>query len=119
MKLYGIANCDTVKKARRFLAEAGVDYEFHDYKKKGVDEAALRAQVAEFGWEKILNTRGTTWRKQPDEVKDATTNEAAAIELMLREPSIIKRPIAESDDHRLLGFDPTAWEIALATGELK
>ena len=119
MKLYGIANCDTVKKARRFLEEAGVDYEFHDYKKMGVDEAALRAQVAEFGWEKILNTRGTTWRKQPNEVKAATTNEASAIALMLAEPSVIKRPIVEADGRRLLGFDPTAWEIALAAGELK
>ncbi|PTW62815.1 Spx/MgsR family transcriptional regulator [Breoghania corrubedonensis] len=119
MKLYGIANCDTVKKARRFLAEANVDYEFHDYKKKGVDEAALRAQVAEFGWEKILNTRGTTWRKQPDEVKEATANEEAAIALMLAEPSIIKRPILEADGRRLLGFDLTAWEIALAAGDLK
>lgn len=119
MKLYGIANCDTVRKARRFLDEAGVDYEFHDYKKKGVDEQALRAQVAEFGWEKILNMRGTTWRRQPDEVKQATSDPASAIALMMREPSLIKRPIAESGDRRLLGFDPTAWEIALAAGDLK
>ena len=119
MKLYGIANCDTVKKARRFLEEAGVAYEFHDYKKKGVDEAALRAQIAEFGWEKLLNTRGTTWRKQPDEVKDAITSEQAAIDLMLREPSIIKRPVVDAEGRRLLGFDPTAWEIALEAGELK
>ncbi len=119
MKLYGIANCDTVKKARRFLEDAGVVYEFHDYKKKGVDEAALRAQVAEFGWEKLLNRRGTTWRKQPDEVKEAITDERAAIALMLAEPSIIKRPVVEADGLRLLGFDPTAWEIALESGALK
>lgn len=119
MKLYGITNCDTVKKARRFLDEADVAYEFHDYKKKGVDEAALRAQVSEFGWEKLLNTRGTTWRKQPDAVKEATTNEAAAIDLMLAEPSIIKRPIAVAEGCTLVGFDPTAWEIALASGQLK
>lgn len=119
MKLYGITNCDTVKKARRFLEEAGVPYEFHDYKKLGVDEPALRAQVAEFGWEKMLNTRGTTWRKLPDDVKEATSDEKAAIALMMAEPSIIKRPVAEANGRRLLGFDPTAWEIALEAGELK
>lgn len=118
MKLYGIANCDTVKKARQWLDEAGLAYDFHNYKKDGVDEEALRRFVAEFGWDKVLNRRGTTWRKQPDEVKDAVTDADSAVALMLAEPSMIKRPILETAGNNLIGFDPTAWELALEAGDL-
>ncbi len=118
MKLYGIANCDTVKKARRWLDGAGLAYDFHNYKKDGVDEERLRAFVEEFGWGTVLNRKGTTWRKQPDEVKEAVTDAETAVQLMLAEPSMIKRPILEARGRNLIGFDETGWEIALEAGEL-
>ena len=118
MKVYGIKNCDTVKKARKFLEEAGVEYSFHDYKKDGVDPVKLRQFVDEFGWEMVLNRKGTTWRKLDEEIKDGVTNAEAAIEVMLEHPSAIKRPIAEGKAKTLLGYDPVAWEMALELGEL-
>ncbi len=119
MKVYGIKNCDTVKKARKFLEEAGVDYTFHDYKKDGVDTAKLETFVEEFGWDTILNKRGTTWRKLDDEVQDSVTDAASAIAIMVENPSTIKRPIVEGADKNFVGFDPVAWEMALELGELK
>ncbi|WP_417687219.1 ArsC family reductase [Roseibium sp.] len=119
MKVYGIKNCDTVKKARKFLEEAGVDYTFHDYKKDGVDQDKLTAFASEFGWETILNKRGTTWRKLDEEVQDTVTDAASAIALMCEQPSIIKRPIVEGEAKNFVGFDPVAWEMALELGELK
>lgn len=119
VKVYGITNCDTVKKARKFLEGAGVDYAFHDYKKSGADRDRLAAFMQEFGWDKVLNTRGTTWRKLSDEVKDATVDAASALELMLDQPSLIKRPIVEAEGGNLIGFDETAWELALEMGQLR
>ncbi|MBO0347262.1 ArsC family reductase [Roseibium sp. CAU 1637] len=119
MKLYGIKNCDTVKKARKFLDEANVPYEFHDYKKDGVDEVALREFVAEFGWDTVLNKRGTSWRKLPDDVKDEVTDAETAMSVMFDNPSTIKRPLVQSGEHRLIGFDAVAWEMALEMGQLK
>lgn len=119
MKIYGIRNCDTVKKARKFLDEAGVSYVFHDYKKEGVDADKLEQFVAEFGWEVVLNRRGTSWRKLDDDVKDAVTNAAAAIAVMSENTSTIKRPIVEAEGRNFIGFDPVAWEMALELGELK
>ena len=117
--VYGIANCDTVKKARRFLDTAGVTYVFHDYRKAGVTREKLEAFIGEFGWQKVLNTRGTTWRKLDDEVKEATTDADAAMALMLENPSIIKRPIVEAEGRNLIGYDETSWELALEMGELR
>ena len=119
MKVYGIRNCDTVKKARKFLEEAGVDYTFHDYKKEGVDADKLAAFVGEFGWDTVLNRKGTTWRKLDDEVKESVTDAASAIALMIENPSMIKRPIVEGKEKNFIGFDPVAWEMALELGELK
>lgn len=119
MKVYGIKNCDTVKKARKFLEEAGVDYDFHDYKKEGVDAQKLTAFLEEFGWEQIVNRRGTTWRKLDDEVKESVRDNETALVVLLENPSAIKRPIAEADGKTLLGFDPVTWEMALELGELK
>lgn len=119
MKLYGIRNCDTVKKARRFLEEAGVDYTFHDYKKDGVDPQKLSGFVGEFGWDTVLNRRGTTWRKLDDDIKDSVTDPVSAIALMVEQPSMIKRPIVEGASKNFIGFDPVAWELALEMGELK
>jgi len=101
--LYGIPNCDTMKKARAWLAEHGVDYEFHDYKKFGIDEKMLRAWVRELGWQALLNTRGMMWRKVPQKVRD-NIDEASAIALMLETPSMIKRPVLDTGSQRHVGF---------------
>jgi arsenate reductase len=103
--IYGIPNCDTVKKARVWLVGHGIDYAFHDYKKAGVDEKMLRTWVEELGWEHLLNTRGMMWRKVPQDVKD-NIDEASAIALMLETPSIIKRPLLDTGKERHVGFKP-------------
>jgi arsenate reductase (glutaredoxin) len=111
--LYGIPNCDTVKKARVWLDGRGAAYAFHDYKKAGVDETALRGWVAAHGWETVLNRKGTTFRALPD-VDRADLDADKAVRLMLAQTSMIKRPILALDDGRtLVGFDPKAWEAAL------
>lgn len=104
IKIYGIPNCDTMKKARRWLQANAIEYDFHDYKKLGVPEKNLKNWVKQTGWETILNKRGTTWRKLDDDLKD-NIDEAAAIQVMLNNPSIIKRPILESGKLLLIGFD--------------
>jgi arsenate reductase (glutaredoxin) len=110
--LYGIKNCDTVKKARAWLDARGVAYDFHDYKSAGIDAPRLRAWIDEFGWEKVLNRAGTTFRKLPDAEK-VGLDAGKAVALMLAQPSMIKRPILELDGRRLLGFDGQAWAEAL------
>jgi len=104
MKLYGIPNCTTVKKARAWLAEHGHDVPFHDFKKQGVDAAWLKEVSKQTGWQALVNTRGTTWRKLSDAEKAAAGNEAGAIALMLAQPSVIKRPVLERDGRYHLGF---------------
>lgn len=104
MKLYGIPNCTTVKKARAWLAEHGHDAAFHDFKKQGVDPAWLKKVAKQTGWQALLNTRGTTWRKLTDAEKAAAGDEAGAIALMLAQPSVIKRPVLERDGRFHLGF---------------
>ena len=106
--LYGIPNCDTVKKARTWLAAQGIDYTFHDYKKAGVDAAALRGWVDRLGWEVLLNRAGTTFRALPDADK-ADLNTDTAIAIMLTNPSTIKRPVLESGDVLLAGFKPDTY----------
>jgi Spx/MgsR family transcriptional regulator len=101
--LYGIPNCDTMKKARKWLDAHGVEYEFHDYKKRGIDADLLRAWVAELGWETLLNRRGMMWRKLPEEVR-AGMDEASAVRVMLETPSIIRRPVLDTGDARHVGF---------------
>ena len=103
MILYGIPNCDTVKKARKWLDAKGVAYTFHDYKKAGVDEAALSNWVEEAGWEALLNKRGTTFRALSDEDK-ADIEAAKAIRLMVANPSLIKRPVIAGAGGLLIGF---------------
>lgn len=112
MRMYGIKNCDTVKKARAWLDARGVAYDFHDYKVAGIDEARLRSWVDEFGWERVLNRAGTTFRKLPDADK-AGLGSDKAVALMLAAPSMIKRPLLDLGDRPLLGFNPAAWEEAL------
>lgn len=102
--LYGIRNCDTVKKARAWLDAENVSYDFHDYKSAGMDRARLAAWIAEFGWEKVLNRAGTTFRKLPEADK-AGLDEERAIALMVEQPSMIRRPMLDLGDRRILGFD--------------
>jgi arsenate reductase len=110
--LYGIRNCDTVKKALAWLDAAGVNYAFHDYKTAGVDAARLEGWVERLGWETLLNRAGTTFRKLPDADK-AGLDAGKAVELMLAQPSMIKRPVVEHGDALLVGFKPEAWPAAL------
>jgi len=110
--LYGIPNCDTVKKARVWMDGAGQAYAFHDYKKAGIDEARLRGWVERLGWEKLLNRAGTTFRKLPEADK-ADLDADKAVALMLAQPSMIKRPVLEAGDTLLVGFKPDEWKSAL------
>ena len=109
--LYGIPNCDTVKKARGWLDERGLAYSFHDYKKAGADAAKLDAWCKAKGWDTILNRAGTTFKKLPDEAK-AGLDQNKAIALMLDQPSMIKRPVVEHDGGLLVGFKLPEWEAA-------
>ena len=95
MKLYGIPNCGTVKKARVWLDQHGVDYEFHDFKKTGVTESLLSGWLKQVGWQRLLKKTGPTWGQLPDAVKTSITNDAAALALMLEKPNVIKRPVLE------------------------
>ncbi|MEJ2317215.1 MAG: ArsC family reductase [Gammaproteobacteria bacterium] len=107
--LYGIPNCDTMKKARKWLADNGVEYAFHDYKKLGIERNQLDAWIKAVGWETLLNRRGMMWRKVPDDVK-ASIDEQSAIRLMLETPSIIKRPVLEAKGKVTVGFKPETYE---------
>ncbi|WP_116812644.1 ArsC family reductase [Steroidobacter cummioxidans] len=111
--LYGIKACDTMKKARTWLDEHGVKYEFHDYKVSGIDREHLEAWCKKAGWETVLNRAGTTFRKLPDADK-ADLNERKAIALMLAQPSMIKRPVLEKGAKLLVGFKPAEYQAALS-----
>jgi arsenate reductase len=111
LTLYGIPNCDTVKKARAWLADQGVHYAFHDFKKSGVPADRLDAWLRAAGWEKLLNRQGTTWRKLEPDAPLLAGNERGARELMLAQPSVIKRPVVEwADGAVTVGFEPAAWQ---------
>jgi len=103
--LYGIPNCDTMKKARAWLESQRIAYEFHDYKKAGIERAKLESWIRVAGWEVLLNRAGTTFRKLPDTAK-ANLTEARAVKLMLEQPSMIKRPVLERGKTLLVGFNP-------------
>jgi arsenate reductase len=103
--LYGIPNCDTVKKARVWLGEAGVDFRFHDFRKDGLDADLLQSWINQLGWEKLLNKAGTTFRKLPDDAK-AHLDAASAKALMLEQPAMIKRPVMDKDGSFSVGFKP-------------
>ncbi len=108
--VYGIANCDTVKRARAWLVEQGVDARFHDFKKAGVPPQELDRWLAAAGWEQVLNRRGTTWRKLDEAQRAAVVDLASARALMLAQPSVIKRPVVQWPDGRItVGFDDGDW----------
>ncbi len=111
--LYGIPNCDTVKKARAWLHAHGVAHGFHDYKKHGADPARLAGWVEAAGWEKLLNRAGTTFRKLPEADREGI-DAGRAVALMVAHPSCIKRPVVEYPGGLLVGFRPDEWEAALA-----
>jgi len=110
MKLYGIINCNTVKKARTWLTQHGIEADFHDIKKQGVSEELLETWLRQVAWEKLVNRQGTTWRQLPDEAKATVSDEAAAIQLMLEKPSVIKRPVLEKDGNIHVGFDEAHYQ---------
>ncbi|MFN7027031.1 MAG: ArsC family reductase [Pseudorhizobium sp.] len=107
--LYGIKNCDTMKKARSWLDERGISYRFHDYKAEGIDRARLELWADAAGWETALNRAGTTFRKLDNAAK-ADLDREKAVALMLEQPSMIKRPVLESDDKIIVGFKPDLYE---------
>ncbi len=110
--LYGIANCDSIKKARKWLERRTVNYAFHDYKKAGITEEKLKEWSGEVGWETLLNKRGTTYRELPEESK-AHIDEDLAITLMVNHPSMIKRPVLESEGPLIVGFRGGEYQTAL------
>ncbi len=111
LTLYGIPNCDTVKKARSWLDDHGIAYDFHDYKKLGADKAKLKAWCDALGFETVLNRAGTTFKKLPEADRENLT-QAKAIALMLAQPSMIKRPMAEAKAVLLAGFKPDQYAQA-------
>ena len=108
--LYGIKNCDTIKKARRWLEQREIDYRFHDYRVDGLDNTLLQSFISELGWEPLLNTRGTTWRKLDEATRSKITTADAAAALMIEMPAIIKRPLlCEPGKPMLLGFSESSY----------
>lgn len=103
MIMYGIKNCDTVKKARRFLDSHNIDYEFHDLREDGLNPIQLRSWINQLGWEKLINKRSTTWRNLPDETKE-NMDETLALVVAEDQPTIIKRPVLELPDKVVVGF---------------
>jgi len=108
--VYGIPNCDSVKKARAWLAARGTGHVFHDFRKAGLPADRLDAWIAAAGWERVLNRKGTTWRRLDDSQRAAVVDAASARAAMLSEPSLVKRPVIEWGDGRItVGFDPAGW----------
>lgn len=110
MTLYGIPNCDTVKKARAWLRAHQLDHDFHDFKKQGVNAHWLEQVSAQTGWQALLNQRGTTWRKLDSATQNAVIDQQTAIVLMLAHPSLIKRPALEANGRYHLGFSESQYQ---------
>jgi len=107
--VYGIKNCDTMKKAMKWLDDAGIAYHFHDYKKDGLSPELVDSWLNQLGWEDLINRRGTTWRKLDESVREAMDNDSAR-QVMLENPSIIKRPLLDTGRERILGFKADDYE---------
>jgi arsenate reductase len=111
MIVYGIKNCNTVKTALDWLRANNIEFEFHDYKAKGITPEKLKGWIKQIGWERLVNKKGTTWRQLDDDVKSKITNEVSAVGLMVEKTSVIKRPLMEKDGKVLtLGFDEKEYE---------
>jgi len=111
--LYGISNCDTVKKARAWLAEQGVEYGFHDFRKQGLPGDRLDAWLRDIGWEQLLNRKGTTWRKLDPAVQAGVVDPTSARAIMSAQPSIIRRPVIEWGRQTTVGFDPDTYRALI------
>jgi Spx/MgsR family transcriptional regulator len=109
MVVYGIPNCNTVKKALDWLKANKIAYEFHDFKKSGISETKLKAWSKQVGWQKLVNRKGTTWKLLDASIQQSVTTEKAAIALMQEKTSVIKRPVLETETDILLGFDETLY----------
>lgn len=109
--IYGIKNCDTMKKAFRWLDDNKIEYRFHDYKKEGVEETLAKQWLEQLGWEEIINKRGTTWRKLDEETKAAMNNELA-LKTIMEQPSMIKRPLLIKNNEITLGFKEPDYQAA-------
>ncbi|CUB04950.1 ArsC family reductase [Marinomonas fungiae] len=107
--IYGIKNCDTMKKAFRWLEENNVEYAFHDYRKDGLERDLLASWIEQLGWEAVVNKRGTTWRKLEPEIQAAMNNETA-VEVLLEQPAMIKRPLLDHQQSLTLGFKPEQYQ---------
>jgi arsenate reductase (glutaredoxin) len=112
--LYGIPNCDTVKKSRAWFDAQGLAYQFHDFKKQGVPASALDSWINAVGWEALVNKKGTTWRKLDAATQAAVVDAASAKALMQREPSVVKRPVVVQGGKVSVGFSPEVW-LALSS----
>ncbi|MFJ7566002.1 ArsC family reductase [Herminiimonas sp. NPDC097707] len=110
INLYGIPNCDTVKKARTWLSSNGTDFVFHDFKKDGITRALIATWLRDVPWDVLVNRKGTTWRKLPDERKAAIVDAASATELMLESPSVIKRPVLIRNEKTTVGFSADLYQ---------
>ena len=111
--LYGIPNCDTVKKARTWLEQAGLSYQFHDFKKAGLDKATVTLWLKQVPWEILVNKKGTTWRNLPDASKASVIDATSATALMLENTSVIKRPVLCTNNQVLVGFDDDLYKKTL------
>ncbi len=111
--LYGIKNCDTVKKARKWLDANDIDYRFHDFRADGLDTKALKIWMQELGWEVLVNRRGTTWRQLDASIKDSV-DEASALKLMEENPTLIKRPVLDLGNRRVVGFSDKDYSALFA-----
>lgn len=109
VEMFGIPNCDTIKKARKWLDTQGINYQFHDYKKEGADLVQLKQWSQVAGWKALLNQRGTTWRKLDEAVKE-NVDEASAIQLMVENPSMIKRPVLVTGGKIIVGFSESVYQ---------
>jgi Spx/MgsR family transcriptional regulator len=110
MKVYGISNCTTVKKARAWLETHGIDYEFHDFRKQGVDNELVNGWLRQVGWQKLLKKTGPTWGQLPDKVKASVIDDASALKLMLEKPNVIRRPVLEQRGRVLAtGFEEAVY----------
>jgi len=109
MILYGISNCDTIRKARKWLTTKGADFQFHDFRKDGLEPKLLKQWVKQLGWETLLNRRGTTWRKLPEKARNEI-DENNAIKIMLESPAIIKRPVLVTGKKILVGFNEEQYQ---------
>jgi arsenate reductase (glutaredoxin) len=113
MKLYGIPNCDTVKKARHWLTENGFDYEWHDFKKQGLSAEQVQTWLNDCEWEQLINKQGTTWRKLDEATKASVIDAASATAVMLAHPSVIKRPVLATGSSIQVGFKPELYQALL------